>query len=665
MAMKLATAFVEIAARQDQFRQQMGTLENDVRGRVGTLQGMLAKLAGAVGVGATLGASIKLAAKAESAEVAFNVMLKDMEKTKALLAELNTFSIVTPFEPAEVRRAGLALLAFKTSAEQIPETLQFLGDAAAGTGANFLEVVAVFNKVKAAGKLTGETFLQFAERGINLQAELTSMLGVTGDQFVKMRERGEISFDKVVAAMQRMTGQGGMFFGAMEKQSQTAAGLWSTVKGNVTALSEALGTALLPIWKAVLGVATGFTAAIMALNDKTDGLVMQTGLLTAALIGLGFAWKRLGGAAGIAGRAMKLALLSTGIGALLILVGGVAAGVITLARYIKKVTTESGVWGATIDKLKVAWERLKEVFSVVMQAIGKVVMQLCESIAGLFGTTFGGAKKTVGEFADTALTKIGDWILNMSEWMLVLVQNWDKGWEVIKASLWVALMVMKDNFMQIPVFWSYAMGLTLRGATEAFLAIVEVIARALIALGEFIIDSFKNTWTAVKNIAEGKDPLSGIESSANQLVDSVSRMGEAFAAGWNVENPFKLWKASPELKAAVADQQRLLGQLAGAKAAIERESADKLAAMKAPAPAVQNIPEMRTNKVVANALAIEGGFSGFTDISRKIQEAALKTNDKDKETNKLLAAGNLNGEAQLAELKKMNEADTGLEVAVP
>lgn len=672
MAMRLATAFVEIAARQDQFRQQMGTLENDVRGRVGSLQGMLAKLAGAVGAGAALGASVKLAAKAESAEVAFNVMLKDMEKTKTLLADLNKFSIVTPFEPAEVRKAGLSLLAFKTSAEQIPETLQFLGDAAAGTGANFLEVVAVFNKVKAAGKLTGETFLQFAERGINLQDELLAMpelAGKSAAEFAKMRERGEISFDLVVKAMKRMTAEGGMFFDAMKKQSTTFNGLWSTVVGNVGQLGAALGSVLLPTLKDLLNIAATFTAKVLEINAQTDGLVMRIGLLTGAVIGLKVAVTALGGASAAAGKAIRLAMTATGVGIFVVAIGAAIAGILMLIDHIKAIAVASGDWAAAGNRIAVAWERIKETFAAVVASVTGLVNRLGEYISERFGVTWSGIEESADGFFLWLVDAVSGFVLSAAEWLLVLVTNWDTTWAAIKNGAVVGLLFVKDYFLQLPVWWSYALGRLARLTVDAFVTIVEIVGKAIVKVGEFMVDLFTRVWEGIKNLFSGGAFGDAFQGALAQMTDSVGRMGEALAAGWNKENPAKLWKSSPELEAAMQRQRDLLAQLGAAKTELEQESARRLAeraAGPAAAPDVVKPPEVKTDKVVANALTIAGGFTAFDEISKKFQEAALKGSDKDKQTNKLLETNNLQNEAQLAELKKLNENMTGVpETAEP
>lgn len=672
MAMRLATAFVEITARDAEFRRQMGSMQSEVQNRVGGLMSMLGRMAAGVGAGAAVASTVKLAAAAETAETAFNVMLKDMEKTRALLKELNTFSIVTPFEPAEVRAAGLQLLAFKTSAEQIPETLQFLGDAAAGTGANFLEVVAVFNKVKAAGKLTGETFLQFAERGINLQDELMKMpefAGLTADGFRKMQESGKISFDLVVKAMKRMTGEGGIFFEAMKKQSTTFSGLWSTVKGNIASMGEALGRQLLPAMKRVLTVAGEYTQRLLLIDEAYDGFISKTIIATSAVVALALAMQQMGGISMATSRVVRVALVSSGVGLLIAAVGTAIGGLIFLFGYMKKLAETAGTWGEAVNRVTVAWQRIGEAVDVVFVRIVAAVNRLGEWVAAQFGFTWEEIATGANSFLLWLVDAVSAFILDLAEWLVVLVTEFDTVWDLIKNGALVALLGLKDYFLQLPVWWAYALGLAARLTVDAFVTIVKIVGMAIMKIGEFMVDIFTRVWQGIKNLFSGGNFADAFQGAMGQMLDSVGRMGEALAAGWNKENPMKLWKSSPELEAALARQQELLGKLTDAKRELETESAGRLADMgrKPDAGPAAPKPEVKVDKIAAKELMLEGGFYQFDEISKKMQEQALNQKDDKKETNKLLAAGNVTSELQTQYLKTIVENTGGLptEMATP
>ena len=67
------------------------------------------------------------------------------------------------------------------------------------------------------------------------------MYNVTTAEMREMISEGQISAEAVTVALQRMTSEGGKFYGMMEKQSQTMEGLWATLKDNVSMFARDVG----------------------------------------------------------------------------------------------------------------------------------------------------------------------------------------------------------------------------------------------------------------------------------------------------------------------------------------------------------------------------------------------------------------------------------------
>jgi tape measure domain-containing protein len=226
------------------------------------------------GVGALVGgvfaalkgaaSGITLAADLEQVSVAFETMLGSAAASQKLMADLTKFSAATPFEFPEIASSAKKLLAFGVGAADMTNKLTMLGDIAAGVGAPLEDIAAIYGKIKSRGQLTGETLNQMAERGIPIYRALAKSLGVAESAVAGLVTKGEIGFNDVDAALAGLTGTGGQFAGMMQKQSQTLAGLWSTLTdtiglgtaGLVTTLVEAFGL------RAVLSSATAGFAAI-------------------------------------------------------------------------------------------------------------------------------------------------------------------------------------------------------------------------------------------------------------------------------------------------------------------------------------------------------------------------------------------------------------------
>jgi tape measure domain-containing protein len=233
------------------------------------LDSMGTKMAGlaaaAVAVGAAIGViaeSVKGAARLESLNAEFEVMLKNADAAKYLVQEINKFAAETPFETAGLTSNVRLMMAFGQSAMQSLKAVKMLGDVAGSDQERLNRLSLAYAQVFAAGKLQGQDMLQFVNAGFNPLTILAEKRKVSMAQMRKEMEQGKISAQMVQQAFEIATGKGGKFFGNMEKQSKTTAGLWSTVRDNFKMMMAELGTELLPYLKVVLTTMIELTPAI-------------------------------------------------------------------------------------------------------------------------------------------------------------------------------------------------------------------------------------------------------------------------------------------------------------------------------------------------------------------------------------------------------------------
>lgn len=243
--------------------QQMGGMSNAISG----LGGMLASAGLAIGAAEILNlgkSAIQSAINYETLSVQFEVFLGSAEKATKVLADLNKFSIETPFTPDQVNASGRALLAFGFTTEQLIPTLKMVGDVSAAVGKDFNELAVIYGKARTAGTLYAEDINQLTEAGIPIMDELAKVLGVQADQVKKLGSEGKISFATLETAFGNMTGEGGRFNGMMDKMSQSTAGLMSTIEGKLQDELRAIGQAMLPT---VRIIAEGFEPAFKAVKE--------------------------------------------------------------------------------------------------------------------------------------------------------------------------------------------------------------------------------------------------------------------------------------------------------------------------------------------------------------------------------------------------------------
>jgi tape measure domain-containing protein len=224
---------------------------------------------------------IKLSADYETAAISFEVMLGSAEKAKQTMADLNKFAIDTPYEPKEVNAAAQTLLQFDVAQKDLLSTMRMIGDVASGTGKNYEDLARVYGKANAMGKADNEMLQQVPA----LYAQLSKSLGVSKTHIFEMASSGQISFALVQKAFKEMTGEGGKFFGMMDKQSRTWTGLMSTLSGNIDEVKRAGGDMLAAALKPLID-SMGQLFGWISQNEAAMQVVKKVFIVLIPIIGV-------------------------------------------------------------------------------------------------------------------------------------------------------------------------------------------------------------------------------------------------------------------------------------------------------------------------------------------------------------------------------------------
>ena len=191
---------------------------------MGLLTNPYALAAGAVG------AITKIGAEAEQTSVAFTTLVGSETKAKGMLDEIAKFAAASPFGKLDLTENAKTMLNFGVETGRVLPLLKQLGDISGGNKDRLQSLSLVLGQVSAAGRLQGQDNLQFINAGFNPLQELAKMTGKSYAELQDKMSKGQITFENVTQAIRHATGAGGKFFGMMEKQSQTAAGKFATVK---------------------------------------------------------------------------------------------------------------------------------------------------------------------------------------------------------------------------------------------------------------------------------------------------------------------------------------------------------------------------------------------------------------------------------------------------
>lgn len=191
--------------------------------------------------------SIKLAADYEQQHVAFEVLLKDGEAARTMLADIRRFAASTPFRNDELADSARMLLAYGLAAEKVMPAVRMLGDVSAATGGklDIRHASYLYGTLRAQGRAYARDILQFSNAGISINEELATVLGKRTFEISSLVEEGRVSFADVEKAFKNMTQEGGRFYNMTARQGQTAAASFELLADAIDVTKMAFGRALI------------------------------------------------------------------------------------------------------------------------------------------------------------------------------------------------------------------------------------------------------------------------------------------------------------------------------------------------------------------------------------------------------------------------------------
>jgi len=243
------------------------------------LAGSIRNVVGAMALFQGVKSIVKMGADLEQSKISFDVLLGSAQKAKIMLDGINKFANDTPYENKGLIDNAKMMLSFGTSAEKILPNLKMLGDIAMGDANKMSSLTLAFSQMSSAGKLQGQDLLQMINAGFNPLQELQKMTGKSMGTLRSEMEKGKISATMVEAAFQHATSKGGLFFGMMDKMSQTASGKFSTLVGTLRQTGAEIGLKLLPYANSLMNF---LMPMVDWIGRNSDMLLQLTGVALGA-----------------------------------------------------------------------------------------------------------------------------------------------------------------------------------------------------------------------------------------------------------------------------------------------------------------------------------------------------------------------------------------------
>ncbi len=140
---------------------------------------------------------------------------------------------VTPYDKAGLIEAQKTMMSFGIEGEKAFSTLKQIGDIAMGDSGKMQSLSLAFAQMSSTGKLTAQDLNQMINAGFNPLQEMSRTTGIGIGELREKMEKGAISADMVAQAFASATSEGGLFYGAMDDASQTAAGKMAAVRDTI------------------------------------------------------------------------------------------------------------------------------------------------------------------------------------------------------------------------------------------------------------------------------------------------------------------------------------------------------------------------------------------------------------------------------------------------
>ena len=237
------------------------------------------RIAGAAIVTGLIGRGIRglvgAAADIETVTTQFETLTGSIDNANRLVQDMQDFASQTPLQFDTLAQGTQRLLAFGIAQEDIIQTMQTLGDAALGDADKLNSLTRAYGKVSARGKASMEEINMVIDAGVPIMDALNEQFGTTTEELTGMISRGEVTSEVFQDAFRTMTREGGQFNNGMQRQSQTTAGLMSTLKDNIQLTAAGIGQSLLPTVKDLTDRLISVTRQIRAWVSENEDLIQQ------------------------------------------------------------------------------------------------------------------------------------------------------------------------------------------------------------------------------------------------------------------------------------------------------------------------------------------------------------------------------------------------------
>lgn len=211
-------------------------------------------------------------------ESSMKVFLGDAEKAADFTQKLKDYAYYNMFEFSDLAQASQQLIAYGNRVEDVIGIIDKLSNIATATKVPLMDMVALYNRAKNLGTVNSDGLASWASRGLVLTDVLRSM----GEQVDGM----SISFEQLNKALDKVTGEGGMFHGLMEEMMPNLSSSWGQLQDELSSMFNEIGEAMQQPMHDAIDLASSLVGNYKEIAETVTGLVVSYGAYRAALVTL-------------------------------------------------------------------------------------------------------------------------------------------------------------------------------------------------------------------------------------------------------------------------------------------------------------------------------------------------------------------------------------------
>ena len=222
-------------------------------------------------------AAVKFAGENEKLKLSLKNMLGSAGEASAVFEEWRRLGTSPGLSVDEVFELGRAMVNMGHDTAYATQTMQMLGDVAAGTGSSFGAISGSFERVRATGKLTTRDLANLQQQGIPVLKQLAKELGTSEDGVRRLAAEGKLGFAELERALKGMTAPGGQFAGMMDELSGTTLEKFNTATADAKQALASFGELMLPMATELLDSASSILRGINDMDEGTKRFVIGMG----------------------------------------------------------------------------------------------------------------------------------------------------------------------------------------------------------------------------------------------------------------------------------------------------------------------------------------------------------------------------------------------------